>query len=237
MGLFKIKQGDRFVTNSSGMNLREALEESLRKRPFLEEALQEELINLSSLARLLQPEISKITGKEVKESALVMAIRRREPRLQLKIQHKLQQFIASLGDIIVRSNLVAYTYVKTSALPAKQAAFLTAIQDDSDGFHSFTGGMEETTIIVSEKYRLYLENAMRSEKLLSTEKDLSSITIRLPSSSSEVIGLYYFFFKHIALAGVPIKEIISTTNEASFIVQSQDVNTAFTTINTIKRPV
>ena len=106
------------------MNLREALEEALRKRPFLEEALQEELINLSSLARLLQPEIAKITGKEVKESALVMAIRRREPRLQLKMQHKLQQFIASLGDIIVRSNLVTCTYVKTSALPAKQAAFL-----------------------------------------------------------------------------------------------------------------
>ena len=100
------------------MNLREALEEALRKRPFLEEALQEDLINLSSLARLLQPEIAASTGKEVKESALVMAIRRREPRLQLKMQHKLQQFIASLGDIIVRSNLVTYTYVKTNALPA-----------------------------------------------------------------------------------------------------------------------
>jgi len=59
----------------------------------------------------------------------------------------------------------------------------------------------------------------------------------LPSSSSEVIGLYYFFFKHIASAGVPIKEIISTTNEATFIVHSADVNSAFTTINTIKRPV
>jgi len=219
------------------MNLREALEEALRKRPFLEEALQEDLINLSSLARLLQPEIAASIGKEVKESALVMAIRRREPRLQLKMQHKLQQFIASLGDIIVRSNLVTYTYVKTNALPAKQAAFLESIAEDNDGFHSFTGGMEETTIIVSEKYRLYLEQAMQGETLLSTETELSSITLRLPSSSSEVIGLYYFFFKHIASAGVPIKEIISTTNEATFIVHSADVNSAFTTINTIKRPV
>ena len=85
------------------MNLREALEEALRKRPFLEEALQEDLINLSSLARLLQPEISTSTGKEVKESALVMAIRRREPSLQLKMQLKLQQFITSLGCLLYTS--------------------------------------------------------------------------------------------------------------------------------------
>ena len=102
------------------MNLREALEECLRKRPFIEEALGEDLINLSSLARLIKHDIEHLTGKEIKESAVVMAIRRREPRLQLKMQHKLQQFIGTLGDIIVRSNLVAYTYKKTPALPSKQ---------------------------------------------------------------------------------------------------------------------
>ena len=59
------------------MNLREALEESLRKRPFIEEALSEDLINLSSLARMIKGDIEQLTGKEIKESAVVMAIRRR----------------------------------------------------------------------------------------------------------------------------------------------------------------
>ena len=76
------------------MNLREALEECLRKRPFVEEALQDDLINLSSLARAIKPDIEYLIGKEIKESAVVMAIRRREPKLQLKMQHKLQQFIS-----------------------------------------------------------------------------------------------------------------------------------------------
>ena len=75
------------------MNLRDALEECLRKRPFIEEALSEDLINLSSLARMIKGDIEQLTGKEIKESAVVMAIRRREPRLQFKMQHKLQQSI------------------------------------------------------------------------------------------------------------------------------------------------
>lgn len=219
------------------MNLREALEECLRKRPFIEEALQDDLINLSSLARLIKTDIEVLVGKEVKESAIVMAIRRREPRLQLKMQHKLQQFISSLGDIIVRSNLVAFTYVKTPSLAAKQSNFVQAIQELPTGFHSFTGGVEETTVVISEGYREALERSMAGEKLLGIADGLSSITLQLPSSSSEVIGLYYFFFKHIASAGVPIKEIISTTNEATFVVNSADVNAAFATINTVKKPM
>ena len=219
------------------MNLRDALEETLRRRPFIEEALQDNLINLSSLARLISPEIEHLTGKNIKESAVVMAIRRREPRLQLKMQNKLQQFISTLGDIIVRSNLVAITYVKTANSPAKQAAFIDRISTKPQGFHSFTGGMEETTVVISEDFRSDLEAAMEGEKVLNIQENLSSITLRLPNSSSEVIGLYYFFFKHIASAGVPIKEIISTTNEATFIVHSNDVNAAFATINMIKRPL
>lgn len=219
------------------MNLREALEECLRKRPFIEEALGEDLINLSSLARLIKVDIEHLIGKEINESAVVMAIRRREPRLQLKMQHKLQQFIGSLGDIIVRSNLEAYTYKKTSLLPSKQAQFIKAITNLPSGFHSFTGGMEETTVVVSQDYANALAQSMDGEQLLDQSSDLSSITLRLPDSSSDVIGLYYFFFKHIASAGVPIKEIISTTNEATFIVHNNDVNAAFATINTIKRPL
>lgn len=219
------------------MNLREALEECLRKRPFIEEALGEDLINLSSLARLIKADIEHLIGKEINESAVVMAIRRREPRLQLKMQHRLQQFIGSLGDIIVRSNLEAYTYKKTSLLPSKQAQFIKAITNLPSGFHSFTGGMEETTVVVSQDYTNALAQSMAGEQLLDQSSDLSSITLRLPDSSSDVIGLYYFFFKHIASAGVPIKEIISTTNEATFIVHNNDVNAAFATINTIKRPL
>ncbi|MCH1535011.1 MAG: aspartate kinase, partial [Schleiferiaceae bacterium] len=217
--------------------LREALEECLRKRPFIEEALSEDLINLSSLARLIKADIEHLIGKEINESAVVMAIRRREPRLQLKMQHRLQQFIGSLGDIIVRSNLEAYTYKKTSLLPSKQAQFIKAITNLPSGFHSFTGGMEETTVVVSQDYTNALAQSMAGEQLLDQSSDLSSITLRLPDSSSDVIGLYYYFFKHIASAGVPIKEIISTTNEATFIVHNNDVNAAFATINTIKRPL
>ena len=60
-----------------------AVEEVIKKKPFLEGALVEGLINLSALARQLKPEIEKKVGKEVNDSAVIMALNRLVPRLEL----------------------------------------------------------------------------------------------------------------------------------------------------------
>ena len=51
-----------------------AVEEVIKKKPFLEGALVEGLINLSALARQLKPEIEKQVGKAVNDSAVIMAV-------------------------------------------------------------------------------------------------------------------------------------------------------------------
>ena len=60
-----------------------AVEEVIKKKPFLEGALVEGLINLSALARQLKPEIEKQVGKAVNDSAVIMALNRLVPRLEL----------------------------------------------------------------------------------------------------------------------------------------------------------
>ena len=51
--------------------IQEAVESTIRKTPFLEEALNEKLINVSSLARVILPEVSALLNKQVKALALL----------------------------------------------------------------------------------------------------------------------------------------------------------------------
>ena len=60
-----------------------AVEEVIKRSLFLEGALVEGLVNLSALARQLKPEIEKKVGKEVNDSAVIMALNRLVPRLEL----------------------------------------------------------------------------------------------------------------------------------------------------------
>ena len=46
--------------------IQEAVEITIRKTTFIEEALNEKLINVSSLARVVLPEVSKLLKKDVK---------------------------------------------------------------------------------------------------------------------------------------------------------------------------
>mgnify|MGYP003424285645 CR=1 FL=1 len=46
-------------------------EELINRSPFLRESMTENLINISALARKLQPEIEQLMGRPVKEGAIV----------------------------------------------------------------------------------------------------------------------------------------------------------------------
>ena len=92
------------------ITIAEITETLIRKSPFLEEALSDGLINVSSLARMIKPDIEKKLQKPIKEGAIVMAINRISPSKQLKVKRILNTFIQGLGDFTVRSNLSTFTF-------------------------------------------------------------------------------------------------------------------------------
>ncbi len=96
-----------------------AVEEVIKKKPFLEGALVEGLINLSALARQLKPEIEKQVGKAVNDSAVIMALNRLVPRLELMSAMKFKKVVENIGDIIVRSNLADFAFTNSATLSTK----------------------------------------------------------------------------------------------------------------------
>ena len=84
--------------------IQEAVESTIRKTPFIEEALNEKLINVSSLARVILPEVSALLKKEIKIGAVMMAINRLSPANELRIRKNIKKVAANLGDFIVRSD-------------------------------------------------------------------------------------------------------------------------------------
>ncbi len=216
-------------------NLREELKSLLNQQPFVEEALHEDLINISSLARRVKPELETRMGRELNEGAIIMAIRRIGPGLQLQLQNRFRKFIGQLGDIIVRSNLVDMTFQNSPKTVKCEFKFLQLINDLPNGFYSFSRGVDETTIVISTHYADALNVAFADEKLITRLDNMSSITLKMPESNRETLGLYYYFFKNLSEGGINVMEVISTSNEATFIVKHVDVDRAFSILNKLKK--
>lgn len=201
----------------------------------MEESLHENLLNVSALARQLMPDLEEQLGKSLKEGAVIMAIRRLEPPGSYRGKHKLTLYIKSLGDIVVRSGLVDYTFQNSPTLVESQALFLQELTNMGDVFHTFSRGVEETTVVVSQKLDETVRRCYAKERMTQSRSPLSSITVKLPQTNTDVLGLYYFLFKQLAQNGINVVEVISTTNEFTVIVTESDLNRAFQVIHGLKK--
>lgn len=217
------------------MTVSKALSDILMRSPFLEEAISDGLINVSSLARKLQPEIEEKLGKAVKVGAIVMAINRMEPNYYYKVNIGIKDFIRNLGDIIVRSNLSDFTYASSKTLGKSQKRLLEHISKEEEYFCTFSQGVYETTIIVSSPVEPLMSDFFAGEKMIANKSNLSSITIKLPADNTEISGLYYYIFKKLAWDGINIIEVISTTNEFTVVLKDDDVDRAFSILMNLKK--
>jgi len=212
-----------------------AVEEAIKKKPFLEGALTEGLVNLSALARQLKPEIEKKVGKEVNDSAVIMALNRLVPRLELLSSMKFKKVIRNIGDIIVKSNLADLSYANSPTLYGKQAELLSRVSAMKDVFCTFSQGIYETTLVVSTSIVPLVDDIFAAEHNIARTFDLSSITVKLPAENSVCPGVYYYIFKELAWDNINIAEVVSTTNEFTVIVSDRDIHRAFTILMEAKR--
>ena len=214
--------------------IQEAVEITIRKTPFIEEALNEKLINVSSLAREILPDVSKLLKKDVKVGAVMMAINRLSPINELRIRKKIKKLSLDLGDVIVRSDLCDFTFKNTPSLLKEIAKILSKSADSNDYFLTVSQGIFETNIVTSKNLQPFVEDIFKSEILINKVNDLASITIKLPKENLEQSGVYYFILKQFAWANIAVQEVISTTHEMTIVVKEEDVNETFAILMDLK---
>jgi hypothetical protein len=212
-------------------------EEIINRSPFLREAMTENLINISALARKIKHEVEKGTGKETKEGAIVMAIKRMTPGVYHRLDLKIKNVIGGIGDFLVRSDLVDFTYENSETLRECQRQLIQEISTEKDSFFTLCKGITETTYILNSKYSNDIERIFVNERMRAHNVNLSSITVKLPDTNTETYGVYYYIMKHLAWEGINIEQVVSTANEFTAIVNSNDIDNAFKILMQLKRSI
>lgn len=210
------------------------VEQYIKTKPYLSTAMTQGIINLTSLARQIQPEIEETLQKPARSGAIVMALKRISDNLEFLSTHKIVKVLKGIGDITVRSNLVDFSFKISETLLNAQAQFLSEVNDNPNIFYTSSRGVTESNIIVSSNAAVQLENYFQSERLIEKTEDLSSISIKLPTENVTIPGIYYFIFQRLSWEGVNIYEVISTSNEFTIIVGEDQVNSAFKAIKELK---
>lgn len=211
-----------------------AVEHYIKQKPFLQSALAQGIINLTSLARQVQPEIEYQLGKEIRSGAVVMALKRLSDNLEFRATHRIVKVLKEIGEITVRSSLTDYTFLVSDSILQNQMQLLEQVHLRQDVFYTSSRGVNELNIVVSSSLNNVVEEYFEKERLTQKAENLSSITVKLPAENVSVPGIYYFIFQRLAWEGIVLYEVISTTNEFTILVDDEQVDRAFTVIKDLK---
>ena len=134
----------------------------IKHQPFLDDALARNIINFSSLAADLQPEVELEMKKPVKQGSIIMALRRYHPkRSKFTSSH-----FRKLGDIIVRSGITEYTYHNSRTLISKKAQLLDAIKERSGIYMNYSSNFQETVFLFSSEMEPLIREIFKEEQLV-----------------------------------------------------------------------
>ncbi|MGA9638923.1 aspartate kinase [Flavobacterium sp.] len=210
------------------------VENYIKTKPFLLNALSLGIINLTSLSRNIMSELESEFGKEVKQGAVVMSLKRLTEELDFRLNHKINKVIKNIGEITVRSALTDYAFAISETVLNKQAELLSDINAFPDVFYTSSRGVNEINIVVSNTVNSLVDKHFTNEKLLQKLDNLASITVKLPKENIVIPGIYYFIFQRLAWEGIIINEVISTSNEFTILVSEEQVDVAFKVIKDLK---
>ena len=208
------------------ITIAQIIEDQIKKSSFLEEALVKGIINYSSLARKLQPIVEEKLVKNVKEGAIVMALKRVSSRLKGTLP-KSENILEGLGDITIRSNLVDYTFSNSPTIGGAQNKILEKTEGRKDIFITISHGVSQITIIASEALEDNIKKIFKDETQICTLQNLSSLTVRIPTEATKTPGVLYSILKVLAWEGINMIETISTYTELTLVLETKDIERAF----------
>ena len=210
------------------------VENYIKSKPFLLNALSQGIINLTSLSRNMMDELNKEFDSDVKQGAIVMALKRLTEDLDFRANYNILKVIKNIGEITVRSALTDYTFAISGTILNNQAELISKIQTNSDVFYTSSRGVNETNIVVSQSINHLVDELFADEKIIQKLENLSSITVKLPKENIVIPGIYYYIFQCLAWEGIIINEVISTSNEFTILVNDEQVDIAFKVIKNLK---
>ncbi|MCL2133938.1 MAG: ACT domain-containing protein [Candidatus Bathyarchaeota archaeon] len=196
-GYLQNKLNVLFDTTCFTMTIAQNVRDYLRNKPYLLEALEKNIVNLSELARQIQIEL-----KTDNTTAIKAALRRFSEELQKRKQKREEKVLA----LLKRSNITIYDH-KSIVITSKEIQIKNGMKVDLPG-----------------KYVYLLDKTDLPEQIntLIKHENCTMLVIHSPEELEATLGVVAFLTTLLAEQNVNMIEFISCWTETIIVVEKKD---------------
>ncbi len=198
--------------------IHQAVSQIVSQSPIIQEMLRSDLLNLSSYAKLITPEVVKLTWKIPTNPSIVMAL----SRLKTTIRSTFDiSFVAN--DISLKYPLIEINYTKQSNHTQKIATLYDHLKEFENTFLNIVTGNTETTVFVNSKYIGAVSHCFSPHKPNFIMDELGAISLKFDQEYLEVSGITYLVLKELLWNDINLIEVVSTYTEITLIIEMKNI--------------
>lgn len=212
---------------------KESAKESIAERtrsyidshPSIKDCIAKDLVNFSSLARLIMKEVG-IKNEE----AVMIACRRYAARLGRQNHEK--EILKVLGDsrLEVKTKICIVTAKNDwTVLHRLEAVFRKLINEKA--IMQVIQSAQALTIIADEKLKSEVVDTVGKENVLKVRQDLVELSVKSPEVIVDTSGVYAHLVSSLAEGGVNIVETASCYTDTIFILDEADMIEAYSILS------
>lgn len=208
----------------------------LNQKPFLSEAFERGILSYGSLAEEFKPIIEQSLNKEVKESAIVMALRRYADDVQRKSPSIRENRLSC--EIVMKTNICDFNMRKTENLLPRLKELYEIVNLGRGDFLNVTIGSDEISIAVSDKYEQEVRDFLGEQEDLEFRDGLVSLTLIFSGDFLHTPGVVFQALRKLAWENINVYEIISTMTELTVVIERDASTRGYETLQEfIEHPV
>lgn len=211
------------------LSIASKVETIVSESAFLSEGLARGLINLSELARQLQPQLESELWKPVGQAAVVMALRRLSERLP-PWQPGEVALGPGAGEFTTRRGLTEFTYRYTERSYECQRQLLALAAPRLGLFVTVTRGVNEVMVICSRALIGAVEQVFCGEPQLARLEDLAAVTLHLSPASGSRPGIDRVVLERLAKVRIRLVNMMCTCTELTILLEQDQTGAALSVL-------
>ena len=185
-------------------------------------AARKGILNLSSYARSIQPQIRTALLKDVQEGSIIAAL----SRLVAGLDTAPSEITDVIQSLAVQSNLEGITYERGAEVASKIRKVYHQINVDDHTFLTVTQGINEITIVAESQVAQVFRSKLEGAHKIYDKANLVGITAKFKVGNLEIPNLIYTLTRRLAYKAVNIIEVVSTATELTYIIDRKDLEVA-----------
>jgi aspartokinase len=203
-------------------SITEAVREIVGGDLSFQDSLQRDYCNISALARLINPQIDHMLGKDTSIESIITALKR--SKYDYNVQEKPIASILAASTITVNTDVAKISAKKSKKTIEKVAK---AMIQGAGNFISMSESIMSITLVFDDLLLQDVKVMFAYDDILEMENGLAAIIVHSPEDIIKTPGCAIAFYNQLARRHINIEDTVSCYTDTIVLVKMEQVGKAF----------